>query len=44
MLRKDDKSKQLVYYQVRHYNSRFWNSIVTHLHGYIGWHWDVYRS
>ena len=44
MLKKDDKNQQLVYYQVRHYDPRFWNGIVTHLHGSIGWHRDVYRS
>ena len=44
MLKKDEKDKQLVYYQARHYDSRFLNNIVTHLHGSIGWHWDVYYS
>ena len=44
MLKKDEKNKQLVYYQARHYNSRFFNSIVAHLRCSIGWYWDVYHS
>ena len=44
MLRKDDKNQQLVYYQVRHYDSRFWDNIMSHLHCSVGWHRDIYRS
>jgi hypothetical protein len=45
MLKKGDSNQQLVYYQVRHHESRILKlQNGVHLRAYIGWHRDVHHS